>query len=117
MIASLSDSSIKQYSPGLKQWWQFCAERKLNPFEIKVDKVLKFLSIRFKDGATCGTLNTIRSAISLISDKGLEDNSLIKRFFGGVYKLRPSGTKYNVTWDVNIILDYVLETLFPLSQK
>ena len=114
MLASLSKASIKQYGSGLKQWWQFCAERRLSPFEVKVDKVLIFLTKKYEEGASYGTLNSIRSAISLLTKEDLGKNFLVKRFFEGVYKLRPTKPKYCKTWEVDTVIDY-LEPMFPLE--
>ena len=72
--------------------------------------MLKFLSERFQLGASYGTLNSFRSAISLISSDKIGEQMDISRFMRGVAKLRPSRPKYAVTLDVAIVLDF-LETL------
>nr|CAI5832775.1 unnamed protein product [Callosobruchus analis] len=62
-----------------------------------------------------GTFNTIRSAIALISDNSLGTNPLIKRFLKGLFRLRPSQAKYGVTWDPQIVLNYIEALSKPLS--
>lgn len=76
--------------------------------------MLCFLSEKFKNGASYGTLNTYRSAISLISDNKIGDNELIRRFLKGAFNKNPPRPKYSHTWDVSIVLDY-LEKLDPLE--
>lgn len=58
-------------------------------------------------GASYATLNTCRSALSLIIDTSLGTDIQIKRFFKGVFKLKPSRPKYNDTWDPSIVLNYI----------
>lgn len=67
-------------------------------------------------GYSC--INTARSALS--SFLQLEDcvsvgsHPLVRRFMKGVFNLRPSLPRYNVTWDVNIVLKF-LKKLTPIS--
>lgn len=59
-------------------------------------------------------LNTNRAALSLILDIVEEDEKIIKRFFKGIYNLKPPAPKYAATWEPNIVLEY-LEKLHPLN--
>lgn len=74
--------------------------------------ILNFLTERFQNGAAYGTLNSLKSALSLLLDNELGCNKDISRFFRGIYKLRPSLPKYKETWDPNIILEYI-SNFFP----
>ena len=69
---------------------------------------------RFMWHFSCGTLNTYRSAISLISPNKIGEDILISRFLKGVFRLKPTKPKYEVTWDVSVVLNY-LKTLYPLD--
>ena len=44
----------------------------------------------------------------------------IKRFMKGVFRVRPSLPRYNYTWDVNMVLDYLKlyypDEVLPLSR-
>ena len=63
------------------------------------------------------TMNTIRSALStFITIDGFTagQHPLIKRFMRGVFNLKPSLPRYNITWDTNIVLDYI-KTLSPVK--
>ncbi|XP_050305596.1 uncharacterized protein LOC126742834 [Anthonomus grandis grandis] len=105
--ASISNSTNKQYNVGLKLWWQFCCDKNIDVFDITVPLVLEFLTIRFNKGASYSSLNCYRSAISQIASPDLANDYRLKRFFKGVYGLRPSLPKYNVTWDPSTVLTYV----------
>jgi len=67
-----------------------------------------------REGASYGTLNSARAAISLISADNFSDNKLLSRFFKGLFRLQPPKPRYQYTWDVQILLDYV-EQCWPLE--
>ncbi|XP_046746413.1 uncharacterized protein LOC124411363 [Diprion similis] len=104
MIASLRDSSLKQYNSALKKWWNFCVERDTNPFRTSVVDVLVLLTKEYNNGASRGSLNCLRSAIALITGPEIGQDSRIRRLFKGVSELRPSKPKYEQTWDPRIVL-------------
>lgn len=103
MTASIAQSTISQYDSALKVWWNFCLGLKQDPFSAGEQVILKCLTNRFKEGAAYGTLNTLRSSISLINDCDSPKNSLLHRFFKGVFRLRPALPKYNSIWDVELV--------------
>lgn len=107
MISSLSNSSLKQYNNGLKLWWQFCRVSNLNPYHNSIKNVLDFLTRQYKRGASYGTLNTIRSAISLLIGPSIGSDFRIKRFFKGIFRINPPTPKFRLTWDPNIVLTYL----------
>ncbi|XP_066600758.1 uncharacterized protein [Prorops nasuta] len=107
LLASVADSTLKQYACALKQWDEFCNQRSISFTNTCVANVLSFLTERFERGASYGTLNSFRSAISLISQNKIGEHLDISRFMKGVYRLRPSRPKYAGTWDVAIVLDYL----------
>ena len=61
-----------------------------------------------------GTLNTLRSAISLISSNKIGKDEIVTRFLTGCFKTRPSKPKYDYTWDVGIVIKF-LSKLHPLK--
>lgn len=105
MVASLSQNTIKQYNTALKKWWYFC--NGVNIYELSIPKILKFLTEMLSQGASYATLNTCRSALSLIIDNSVGTDLQIKRFFKGVFKIKPSRPKYNDTWDPSVILNHI----------
>ena len=110
----MSENTLKQYDSSLKKWWKFCTEKKQDFFTITINNLLEFLTTLYKEGASYGSLNTHRSAISLISLNKIGEDPIISRFLKGIANLRPINTRYAATWDTNIVLDKV-KTWFPLS--
>ncbi|XP_011702715.1 PREDICTED: uncharacterized protein LOC105458844, partial [Wasmannia auropunctata] len=108
-ISSLSESSLKQYDASLRKWWLFCTTRRLPLYRVEVLNIIKFLTLEYEKGASYGSLNCTRSAISLISGPEIGKNEIIRRFFKGLSKLRPPEPKYDSTWDPKTVLDYFKE--------
>lgn len=106
-LSSLSESSLKQYDCSLKKWWRFCKNSNLPCYEAEITQVIKFLTEEFGKGASYGSLNGMRSAISLIVGPIIGQDERIRRFFKGLSKLRPLKPKYDSTWDPKIVLDYL----------
>ncbi|XP_057327244.1 uncharacterized protein LOC130668794 [Microplitis mediator] len=116
LIASLTSSTLQQYNSALRDWWTFSQQKSRDPFATSATAVLEFLTYKFNSGASYGTLNSTRSAISLISSEYLSGNAYISRFLKGVFKLRPCKPKYESTWDTAPVLEelakqHPLETL------
>lgn len=124
MLSSISSSTLKQYESELKKWWRYCAQHNIYVYTKSIPTILNFLEEEFRNGASFGTLNSIRAAISLAVAPKLGENNQVKRFFKGIYNLRPSAPRYLTTWDPAKVLDY-LASWFPneelclrkLSQK
>lgn len=108
MLSSLSDSTYKQYDGCIKSWLNYCNKYGYDYSAVSVPIVIHFLTTMFDKGAKYGTINTYKSALSLILGNIIEDDR-IKRFLKGVYRLRPTIPKYNLTWDPNIILNYLAQ--------
>lgn len=112
MLKSLSTSTLQQYSTVYKKWIPFCNDSKYDCFNVSVPVVLKFLTEQFNKGASYSTLNTFRSALSLILGKQLCNNDSVSRFFKGIFKIKPNFPKYHSSWDPNLVLSY-LSGLYP----
>ncbi|XP_067215712.1 uncharacterized protein [Linepithema humile] len=67
MLASLSEATIAQYAKPIKLWWNFCKEKDIICFTPSVPVFLDFLSSQLLGVGSYATLNSYRSAISLIS--------------------------------------------------
>lgn len=103
MLSSLSPNTFKQYDVCFKKWFQFCNHTERDLYNQSVKDVITFLTEMFHEGAQYSTLNTYRSALSLISVKKLNDDDCLKRFFKGIFRLRTPLPKYNITWDTAIV--------------
>jgi len=63
--------------------------------------------VEFKKGAAYGTINSYRSALSLIFDPKIAEYVEIKRLFKGAANIRPRQPRHELTWDPKVILDFV----------
>lgn len=110
----MANSTVKQYEAALRHWWNFCCGSRRKFFTPTVSKLLTFLTRKYNEGASYGTLNTFRCAISLISKDKIGENDLVSRFMKGIFKLRPTRPRYTRIWDVSAVLR-LLETWHPLE--
>lgn len=107
MVASLADSTIKQYNVTLKLWWQFYQINNINVFGPPKASVLSFLIQQFTSGCSYGSLNSHRSALSLFLGDGIGSDENVKRLLKGAFRLKPSTPKYSCTWDPQLVLNLV----------
>lgn len=107
ILSSISKNTFKQYEPCFKRWWQYCYNLSVNVLICDVSQIIRFLTKQFDEGANYGTLNSYRSALALLLSPDLGKNPWIKRFFKGVFNLRPTRPKYNSTWDPNVVLQHL----------
>ncbi|XP_031328240.1 uncharacterized protein LOC116174151 [Photinus pyralis] len=107
ILKSLAPATLKQYNRTYKLWWDFCKKTRTHPFSANSTEVLRFLQDILENyNLGYGSFNSHRSALSLVLAVNLEQCSLIKRFLKGVFKLRPSKPRYDVTWNPQIVLDF-----------
>lgn len=96
---------MKQYEVYFKKWWVFCSNNSVDIYNASVPTVIYFLTQVFNDGGQYRTLNSCRSALSLILGPVVSNDDRLKRFLKGVFRLKPPKPKYDVTWDTNLVLD------------
>lgn len=100
-----------QYKVYYKKWQEFCVRAGADPLNPSSSGLLDFLTELYTSGLGYSALNTARSAISslgtLADNSRLGDEPIIKRFFRGVFNMRPSRPRYSSTWDVNQVLEYI----------
>ena len=127
---SLSESTLAQYNTTYKYWWSFAQDRNYETLCPTEKQVLHFLRHQYQNkNLRFGSLNTIRSALSLISDKNIGNNPVIKRFMKGIFRQKPPSRKYNYIWDTETVLKFlenssenqrlslmVLTNFWPLSR-
>lgn len=68
--------------------------------------------MQLRNVLTYGTLNSYRSALSLITNVDLGSDERVRQFFKGVSVLKPSKPKYALTWDPTPVITY-LASLWP----
>lgn len=113
-MASLSPNTIKQYNSCLKQWWIYTKDKDIDIFSASIPIIISYLTLVFQRGVSYQTLNCHRSSLSLIIGNQVGTDDRIKRWFKGVYKLRPLTPKYSSVWDPSRVLSYVCHW-YPLN--
>ena len=66
-------------------------------------------------GSTYGSLYSIKSAISIIQGRELEDKANFKRFFKAIHRMKPPKQMYDKIWNIDTIFLKMGE-LFSLDQ-
>ena len=79
----------------------------MSPFKTSVTNLLKFLTRELNKIKTVGTLNSYRSAVSLVMGNEIGQNPAVTRFFCGVGVLKPQTPKYEEIWDPEVVLNYL----------
>lgn len=79
---------------------------------------MEFLTVLYESGVGYSSINTARSALSSYLTLGktlpIGQWPLVKRFLRGVYNKRPMFPRYQQTWDVNVVLEFLI-TLSPVK--
>lgn len=112
MTASLSENSLKQYDVYLKRWFNYCNNNQYDLYTASIPQIIYFLNQLYDEGLQYGSLNSCRSAIALLMGSNIAEDDRIKRFFKGIFRLRPPLPKYSVTWDTSIVINHLCQ-YFP----
>ena len=108
-----------QTSTGYGYIWRkfskFCAQLNVNPFSCSPAIIVRYLRQNFENGAQYRSINFIRSAISKFH-KGFDSSSagehlLVKQACKAAFRLRPPLPKYQTTFDMKPVLQYVATIL------
>jgi integrase len=113
-MASFSNNTISQYNSSLRSWWIFCQNNNYDFYEATPSQLLSFLTKAFEKGGSYSTLNTHRSALSIVLGKETTTNYCVNQFLKGAFRLNPPKPKYDHTWDTVKVLDY-LSKLYPYN--
>ena len=109
LLKSWRGATKKQYAPHITKWVHFCSEREVDKFSPPVNMIIEFLKELFDKGLGYSALNTARSALSsiVLSEKPIGEHPLVCRFVKAVFQERPTKPRYNVTWDVSLVLKLI----------
>ena len=115
----------QQYKPFISKWEQYCSTRQIDPFYATIEQGINFLAELYQTGMGYSALNTARSALSTMIFVHSKEHSsfgqhpLVCRFIKGTFESRPSLPRYQDTWDVTVVLDYLTKLGAPtaLSMK
>lgn len=114
LLASLSDATIRQYSRPLRSWWIFCQRHNVSFYLPTVFQTLDFLSHELPAIFSYSSLNTMRSAISLVSNNEIGTHPMVKRFCKGVAVLKPPRPRYDYVWDPAPVIAQ-LASIYPYN--
>lgn len=112
MLASLADSTVAQYSKPLHLWWTFCRTSAIPVFSPSPTQFISFLAQQLAVTHSYSAINTIRSAVSLVSHNEIGSHRLVRRFCRGVGNLRPPRPRYEYVWDPAIVIARLAQ-LYP----
>lgn len=107
MLSSISTGTIKQYTTTYKSWWSFCQSHQLDIYNATVPDVIHFLTEKHKKNIGFNALNTARSALALLINEKIGSDAQIKRFFRGLFRIKPALRRYVNTWDPSIVLRFL----------
>ena len=109
---SWRSSTESAYSSAWRQWDSWCLTRNIDPLSAPLNSILEFLLEQFNMGKQYRTINTLRSAISMTHDEvdgtRIGQHPLVSRFLKGVFNNRPPAPRYSSTWDVDVVLNYIM---------
>lgn len=104
---------MAQYNTTYKQWWEFCNNNNVDYFTGDVSKVILFFNNLFKEKTILyGTFNSHRAALALILPGDIGSNLMLKRYFKGLCRLRPSKRKYHCIWNPDKVIN-LLSKFYP----
>ena len=111
IISSWRPSARKQYLSATGEWLHFCTKRKIDPLQVAVSEGINFLQDEFASGASYSSLNTTCSALSFIlpvhgHSVTFDMDHLVRKFYRGVFNLISPRPRYDVIWDMDIVLKY-----------
>ncbi|XP_063539535.1 uncharacterized protein LOC134748694 [Cydia strobilella] len=107
MLASLAQNTLSQYGVTIKLWWEYCTSKNIDVYHLAIPEVLSFLTELFNKGCSYGSLNSHRSALSLLLGSEIGTDNCVKRLLKGAFKLKPMTPKYKSTWDPQVVLNHV----------
>lgn len=112
ILSSWRDGTKEQYESYLKQWFEFCKTRSLNPVNSSLSAGLDFLHALYLRGLGYSAINTARSALSTFMSLGSNNvdfgsHRLVSRFMKGIFNAKPSLPRYSNIYDPSIVLQYL----------
>lgn len=119
ILQSWRKGTKQQYKPFITKWEQYCCQRKINPFSATIEHGINFLAELYHTGIGYSALNTARCALSTVCFTSehytFGQHPLVCRFLKGIFECRPSLPRYQETWDVTVVLDYLAKLGPPVK--
>ena len=111
LLASWAPNTQASYSTYINKWMKYCQEHNLNPHQADYKEGMCFLAQLFEQNHKHGVIAVAKSALSAVLYKrkrlsfGQDPN--VSQMMKDIFKLHPTLRKYVVTYDPDIILNYM----------
>ena len=110
----ISTNTKQKYGSAWQQFCTFCSGLNVQPITCSVAVIVKYIRHRFEEGASYSTMNVAKSAISkyhcfLPGNTPVGTDQLVQKAMKSFFKLRPPLPKYRSTFDVTIVMRYVMD--------
>lgn len=105
---------MAQYNRPIVDWLGWCKGKSYDPFHPEESWLLDWFTEKYHQGASFGTLNTCRAAISFLCGEHIGRSPLISRILRGVAKTRPVKPKYDRIYSLDPIISK-LDQMAPLE--
>lgn len=119
ILDSWSPKTRIQYEVYLRQWHTFCLIKGFDHRKPALRQVHSFLFSLFKKGLTYSAVNTAHSALSaylkMRLDMAVGAHWMTSKLLTGVRRKRPPLSRYQATWDVNVVLE-LLSSWVPVKK-
>lgn len=112
LIAATRTSTHKTYESSWNRWCRWCSGRQIDPLSSSINDILTFLTEVFNEGLAYRSINVLRSAISSTHPKidgySVGQHPYVTRLLRGVLNKRPPKPRYSHTWNVDIMVKYII---------
>ena len=109
-MSAWREGTKRNYHTYVQKWIQHCSERDKDPFHPTPYELICFLTTLFQAGKGYSCLSLARSAVatlSLTANSSVGSHPLVRKFLKGVFNRRPALPRHNVTWDANVVLQFL----------
>ena len=114
----LSDGTTSGYGYAFRLFSTFCATLNADPLTCTPSIVIKYLRVKYEEGASYSTINLHKCAISKVhagfNGLPIGQHPLVCQAIKAAFRLRPPIPKYRQTFDIVPVLDYVA-SLTPID--
>ena len=112
LIAATRSSTHKTYDSSWNRWCRWCSRRQIDPLQASLSDILTFLTEAFNKGLAYRSINVLRSAISsthpTIDGYHVGQHPYVTRLLRGALNSRPSKPRYIHTWNVDVMVKYIV---------
>ncbi|XP_066451760.1 uncharacterized protein [Eleutherodactylus coqui] len=117
MIRARKAASSAIYYRVWKRFFIWCEERRLQPMQFSVSRILAFLQSGLEIGLRVGSLRGQVSALTVLFQRPIANRMAVRTFLQGVAHTTPPFKPPVQTWELNLVLDTITVQPFePLKE-